>query len=203
MQIYRFPAPFVYSEDLPQHNEIKSLMMAEIEDDLELNGEDYVRTMGDEWHCDVISSYWRTAPLSFMTQKLYNTIVWQPLARCINTLMQDSSLGAPQNPQLEEFWYNRYAPGHFQEVHDHKVPGNRHTTYSGVYIVEMDEREVNPTTFYYENVPCHWHGGRAVQYRTEDVKEGSVLIFPSDLMHYVKPTKHQRTSISFNITTEV
>ena len=203
-ELYRFPTPFVYHEQLDAHKDIKEYLVENINDDIELNGEDYLKKMGGDWDCTIVSSYWRESPLPFMYQELYDTIVWQPLVRALNLLVaSDSNETAPNQPQLTEFWYNKYVPGQYQEVHDHMIPGDRHTTYSGVYVLEMDEKEINPTTFYYDKVPCHINAGRPMQYRTQDLKEGCVIIFPSSLMHYVKPALYNRTSISFNITTEV
>ena len=202
--LFRFPTPFIYTELLEEHDNIKDYILENVLDDIELNGEDYMRKMGGDWDCDMVSSYWRDTPLTFMNQKLYDTIVWQPLVRALNLLINtDTNEAAPQNPQLKEFWYNKYRPGQYQEVHDHMVPGDRHTTYSGIYILQMEADEENPTTFYYDHVPCHNNGGRPLQYRTGDLGEGHVIIFPSDLMHYVKPAKHDRITISFNIISEV
>ena len=33
------------------------------------------------------------------------------------------------------------------------------------------------------------------------MKEGTVIIFPSELIHYVNPVKKDRVTISFNIVT--
>ena len=201
-KLFRFPAPFVYVEELEEHNNIKKKLIEGINDDLEMNEDDYRMKMGGDWDCDVLSSFMRDTPLQFMTPKLYDTIVWQPLVRCLNILMQDSALSAPKNPQLSEFWYNKYVPGQYQEIHHHMAPGENGSAYSGIYLLKMDPREINPTTFYYNNTPAHYEGGKQIQYRTGDYREGSVIIFPSDLQHYVKPAKHNRITISFNIISE-
>jgi hypothetical protein len=59
----------------------------------------------------------------------------------------------------------------------------------------LDCDEPNPTSFYR---PC----GRRESYTTFTtgfMKEGTAILFPSDLSHYVKPTKKRRVTLAFNV----
>jgi hypothetical protein len=91
-------------------------------------------------------------------------------------------------------WFNKYVPGSFARPHEHYS-----VDLSGIYIVHSEEP--NPTIFKQHVNVGNWRYLKE-DYTTEDVKEGSVILFPSHLQHWTLPCKAQRYIISFDISVE-
>ena len=95
---------------------------------------------------------------------------------------------------MTDAWCVRYQKGDQQTIHNHRGWG-----FSGVLYVEFDPKVHTPTCFM-----CPWQDPRTdttfLAY-PQDVKEGTVFIFPSFTHHYVdpNPTRKQRTVISFDL----
>jgi hypothetical protein len=90
--------------------------------------------------------------------------------------------------RVQDIWWNCYNHGDCVDFHSHGLP----TSISGLYILESSEK--NPTTFvssngFYDNE----------LHRTDYAVEGSILLFPSSLRHYVPMVQNERTTVSFNI----
>ena len=98
--------------------------------------------------------------------------------------------------KLENSWFESSLKGSRHEVHNHGPVG-----YSCVVFVEFDENEHTPTRFlnpYFSSFfgnPCDY---------TPDhlVKEGSLIIFPSPVLHYTQPniSDKVRLILSWNMT---
>lgn len=99
----------------------------------------------------------------------------------------------PIDSKLSAIWFNIYEEGSFQEVHVHN--GNS-VSFSGIYLMELNEP--NTTTFTVNDEISYLNG----RISTADIEEGSVILFPSTLEHYVNPSKFDRTTIAFNIQSE-
>ena len=190
--LFEFPSPILYWEELPEHNSIKEELFEDIMFDSEGNGESYRRKLG--WNCDVTSSYFRDNPLEFITQDHFDTIVWRPLNRFLEEVPERQRLFIPQL-ELIQFWYNTYEAGQYQEVHDHN---GQNSIFSGIYILDMSADQENTTSFVH-SAPRWCGSGGTYGHATKEIGEGTVMLFPSDLQHYVNPAKGNRTTISFNI----
>ena len=122
-----------------------------------------------------------------LTEEILNHVVWGPLDKMLSeNTNQIHSL--PLNSSLQSIWFNITNPGEYQEVHSH-LPAS----FSGIYLLDCDEP--NPTSFYRPS-------GRRESYTTFTtgfMKEGTTILFPSDLSHYVKPTKKRRVTLAFNV----
>lgn len=95
---------------------------------------------------------------------------------------------------IAEVWYNRYYPGAWQEVHTHATGK---FVFSGVYL--LDVAEENPLLFFSQGAAnTRFTDGT---YRP-DVQEGDIVLFPSELPHYVMPCTERRTTVAFNVTCE-
>jgi hypothetical protein len=102
------------------------------------------------------------------------------------------NLRQPTISTVHEIWYNQYdATGDTgQEVHTHPE-----SNYSGVYFLELSEP--NATVFYSQVTAVNKTANPSKE--TKFIEEGDILLFPSNLSHYVLPSKNQRTTIAFNI----
>ena len=95
---------------------------------------------------------------------------------------------------MTDCWTVRYQKGDQQTVHNHRSWG-----FSGVLYVEYNPKEHTPTCFV---VP--WQDPRTDTtslVHPQDVEEGTMFIFPSYTLHFVKPnqSRTQRTILSFDL----
>lgn len=193
--LYTFPSQFVYWEKLPEHNDIKDDLLSFINDDVDMNGESYRARAKEYWGRELTTSFFKNTPLRFMNQTLFNTIVWGPFQRMYDEVGE--TLPKAEQNGVAEFWYNQYNIGEQQEVHSHINGSN--AVFSGIYLLELDEE--NPTTFINPHHPIAYKSGATHSFDTKHLKEGSVILFPACLLHYVMPAQSKRTTISFNIYT--
>ncbi len=99
---------------------------------------------------------------------------------------------------MTDAWCVRYQKGDYQIVHNHRGWG-----FSGVLYVEFDPKVHTPTCFM-----APWQNPRTdtTSFATpEDVKEGTLFIFPSFTHHYVPPNevKKPRTVMSFDLLPQI
>lgn len=95
--------------------------------------------------------------------------------------------------RIKSIWFQKYSRGCFHSPHDHGSVG-----YSSVCFVEYDEMEHIPPRFI---CPFKSVYGQSIEYTPDNVVEGTMIFFPSMLVHYVLPTtsKKVRTIMSMNI----
>jgi hypothetical protein len=90
-------------------------------------------------------------------------------------------------------WFELANQGGYHGVHNHGTTG-----YSSVCYIDYDKSAHTPTQFV---SPFHnFLTGELLQYGPE-VEEGSIIFFPSSIMHYTEPntSEIERTILSFNI----
>ena len=105
-------------------------------------------------------------------------------------LIQDK-LGGPF--YIDGLWFQMYEKTNYMPAHNHGSVG-----YSSVLFVDFDSEEHSATNFLAPfNDFIH---GTTLGYQPE-VKEGTMIFFPSVILHDVLPNKStkQRTIISFNL----
>ena len=95
-----------------------------------------------------------------------------------------------ENFKVKEWWYNINGQGHWNLPHTHP-----NSDYALVfYVTDSDGllRFMNP-----QQMRLEVHDA----YRSLNAKKGDILIFPSDLVHYVMPNPREedRISISMNL----
>ena len=98
---------------------------------------------------------------------------------------------------MTDAWVVRYDKGDHQTVHNHRGWG-----FSGIIYVEFDPKVHTPSCFV-----APWQNPRddttSLGY-PQDVKEGTMVIFPSYTLHFVHPnqTRKRRTVLSFDLLPE-
>jgi hypothetical protein len=87
-------------------------------------------------------------------------------------------------------WANKFEKDSWHGPHTHYG-----ADFSGIYVVSLEGE--NPTSFI-----SMGNGSRMFlgQKDTKDVKEGTVMIFPSGLLHYVNPSPGPRVSLAYNLS---
>lgn len=187
-----FPAQFVYSTKIKNHFQIKQKYLPIIQEDLKNNK--FLYESSSSWSCDVISSFFgnKKKNLTMFGDNFYDEIVWKPLAQLKKELSEKISLYKfPKKITLTEIWYNAYEHGYFQEYHKHG-----RSNFSGIYLIDLHEE--NKTVFKQE-LSHSITLDKYCLYDTKHLEEGTVIIFPADLSHCVRPCENTRTSISFNL----
>jgi len=208
MSFHHFPSDFVYWDKVENHNEIKNHLLPIILKKNEENKNNPFNT------CLFNTSYFmderlKTENIFLHDKKLVETIIFEPLTKMIkkyNSLgMHQINLGISV---LKSAWWNMYEKGNYQEHHDHSshalsIDGNIfYPSFSMIYILH-DENEKSGIVFKkYAPQPLIPPFDEYLFQTSnhENIKEGTILIFPYSLGHLVKPCiKPGRITIAYNI----
>jgi len=209
MPFFRFTSDFVYWTRLKEedHEKIKDILLPQIREKEKKENHKGYFTNGD-----ALTSYFEKGGNDFLVKdELLNKIVWEPFDNMLNEYNKN---GEYYNIKIKESmvaggWYTSYKKNSIFGLHHHhtKVPilsDNTfyYSTFSFIYILN-DPNDNNSTSFtsydtFFE-APCN----NEVLYKTsknKDIKEGSVLIFPSRLLHSVDiPEIEGRVTIAYNV----
>jgi len=190
MKVYNFPSKFLFQTKVENHKELKNQLFDKIIDLSKKNEKEYKQNH-DTWDCKVLTSFFDpdSAVIFNENPDLYDAI-WKAFDEMLGNVILNSKV--PKS-KLNRIWFNLYKKGYNQEVHQHCG-----SDFSGVYILHCTEP--NKTVFYSnEN-----HRLLNKTLKTEDVEEGTILLFPSHLSHYVNEIQDElRVTVAFNITCEV
>ena len=107
-----------------------------------------------------------------------------------------------------DMWYNVYRDGEYQEEHDHLGNPFYHSHFSFIHFLSFDNTIHRPPEFkdplaQIRNLCFELESTGCKELYIPRVSEGEVLMFPSYLMHCVRPSKpsdYPRITISFNIS---
>jgi hypothetical protein len=194
--LYTFPSKFLYWEEIENHKEIKKNILNPILE--HSNSLDKLYTNKEHLeYCEdraCKTTYFLEGEqdkflINLLEQNDHlNSIIWNVIDR----LLQNDKLNLneyPKRSRIDKLWYNVYSKGGHHDMHTH----GGHEGFGGIYILDLHEK--NTTTFF---TP----GNRFFEktYYLDDVKEGTVIIFPTDLIHCVHPSLKNRVTISFNIS---
>lgn len=199
---YIFPSNFVYWEKIPNHQKIKKTILNTIDDDIKKNEFFYREKLKENWKCKCISNFFNKDNNFYETlsnKDFIKSIIWNPIDNMLKEMRDTVNLPIPEHSEIVNLWFNRYGPGEWQEIHEHSPVMNKSfITYSGIYLLDLNEK--NPTIFF-DKIPARCWGNECLwkNFSTEHMDEGTVIIFPAELLHYVNPCVNYRTTISFNI----
>jgi hypothetical protein len=187
-----FPSQFVYYTKVQNHSQLKERYLSKILEDLEQNK--FLYESSKTWKCDVVSSFFgnKTKNLKMFGDDFCDAVVWEPLKLLKEELHQTIPMyDFPKKFMLSEIWYNAYEKDYFQEYHKHGQ-----SNFSGIYLIDL--HETNKTVFMQDDLPSIITD-KYFLYNTEHIKEGNVIIFPSNLQHCVNSCENNRVTVSFNI----
>jgi hypothetical protein len=192
--IYNFPSQFVYWEKIEKHNEIKKNILPSI---LEHSSNLYKSySEEDIGYCEKFkcrtSYFLRGEDDTFLFDLLsvydyLNLIVWNS----VDNLLSNEKLNIQQFPRtskISKIWYNVYSPGGHHDMHTHGF----HEGFSGIYILDLSEK--NTTKFF---TPGNKFFEKTLY--LDNAEEGTVILFPNNLIHSVGCCLKNRVTISFNI----
>jgi len=198
MSFYHFPSEFVFWDKVENHDEIKKEILPKILEDSKN------KKNNPFYNCKFNTSFQHNdkLDLNVMNKKMFDVIIFylEKMFKTINFNVEKLI--------INDGWWNVYDEGEFQEEHDHLGPPTYldgdlfYPAFSVIYILH-DENEKSSIVFkkggpfplmepHHENI-----------FRTEDVKEikeGTILIFPYNLRHLVKPCiKPGRVTLAYNV----
>jgi hypothetical protein len=183
---HQFLTDFVFWDSVPNHQQNKDALLPLIMQNLE-------KTQGkqkDKWMCEVNTEFFD----SHESYQKYISLIINCIYPALDNMFKEIPIIQPKVSKVSNIWYNYYQEGHTQEIHSHSSK----PTFSGIYVLNADE--VNKTVFYS-------YGASLISYTKQskqltEVKEGNIVLFPSNLLHYVLPCEAERITIAFNIDCE-
>lgn len=97
--------------------------------------------------------------------------------------------------EVSTTWFEKATKGKQHSVHNHGVDG-----FSAVCFIEFDHKYHTPTVFMNPNLAEE----QVINFIPPGVREGSLLIFPSYVLHYTAPNVSDvdRVILSFNLITD-
>jgi hypothetical protein len=211
MGIFYFPTNFVYWEHVQNHEEIKQLFLDKIKD---------IRYKYKDNHQGLVNGYTSYGIKDNTLLNLlrdYNGIadqvVWNPINQAIKQLIPNRSANpiTLKKSVLSDTWFNEYKDGGLFEYHIHNNSyrpyyenGKLYTpSFSLIYILQ-DEGQPNTTSFLnpfsmYVSTEENFDTFFDTRHESE-IKEGTVLVFPSTLYHNVREIQTpNRITVAINV----
>ena len=202
-----FKRDFVYYTQVPNHQKIKERLLTTVKEQ-EQSKESWPESNAE-------TSYFKEKNNQILRESyILDSIAYEPMDQMLAELGEicPESTPAPTGSFVHSIWYTIYHQGQHQEIHNHgpacnEIRGGKeyHVLYSGIYILEMPENVRNTTVF----TRARPQFGNVVKVdrenintaQIEDIKEGTVLLFPYYMDHFVQPLEEyeSRVTIAFNI----
>jgi len=190
---------FLYYRTIPEHEEIKKQLMPKI---LEQEEKFKNNNIGIE---NAYTNYsnegkWCEHSSFLGDPSVFKPIVLQTVVEVINHMKSNNILPIPpyKGYFIDNCWYTRYKTGGSFEYHQH---GLSQSIFSIIYI--LNDQNVGNSTIFMNHDRNHLSMSEDIGIDTadySDIKEGTVIIFPSNFYHKVKPIKiPNRITVSYNI----
>jgi hypothetical protein len=198
MSFYHFPSEFVFWDKVENHDEIKKEILPKILEDSKNKKNNPFSA------CKFNTSFKHNdkPDLNVMNKKMFDVIIFY-LEKMFKTI--NFNVG---KLIIKNGWWNVYDEGEFQEEHSHVGPPTYlhgdifYPALSVIYILH-DENEKSSIVFRKDGPFPLMEPHEKLILKTEDIKEikeGTILIFPYNLRHLVKPCiKPGRVTLSYNI----
>ena len=206
----QFPTTYVYWEKLKKHDELKKKYMPIIDKIEQTHPTKTKQNPYSQFDCSIKNiSILHPELNTFLEKEDINTIIWNPIDNFIKDINSQYQCKIDLNDSyLDHYWFCTYDKNDNQELHDHydhvryKNGIEYHTTFSGIYILNDDNE--SSSVFFRSGVHQPFSKSLDTFYfdtaTSDDIEEGTVLIFPSQLSHMVKKNiKPGRRTIALNI----
>jgi hypothetical protein len=200
MPHFKFPCHYVHWGQVKDHENIKSKLLPIINSLISKN-----KYTNPFKACTMTTNFSKMS--DFMDRETMDKIIGTHLEEMVSETNCFPIL-KPLDAIVTEYWFNVYQKGDFQEMHNHRcLPllknGKRYDNiFSIVYILNSEEdnstifKLMGTDTPYFPMMKdCDFYTGGI-----EEIKEGTLLIFSSQLNHFVRPIeKSGRITIAFNV----
>ena len=139
-----------------------------------------IENIGEQW-----TDYHKESHYHYLVEN----ILFDDLCNAVSALGFEN-----KTPRVDTAWYQIYNQGQHHAPHNHGFGG-----ISFVVFVEYDPKIHLPTTFVAPFLSMK--DGNVLEYEPADVKEGSMILFPSALMHYAPTNQNDvdRTVLAGNL----
>lgn len=182
--------PFLYTQQIENHEYIKAQLMPHILSFYQEHKDDEDYHWGN---INVVNNH-RHQSVELFTNQILNDLIWNPTDNMIEEM--NGHYPIPARSHLAGIWWNIYPAGSYAQVHDH-----RGYDLSGVYFMHMNEP--NTLVFQPDSNDSFFPWTADTLYTDKMTQEGSLVLFPSGLKHYVTPVSEMRISISFNLICDI
>lgn len=119
---------------------------------------------------------------------LLSQILWAPMDQM---LRENTFIETPESSSVQYAWFNYYEETGWFAPHTHGS-----CSFAAIYLLHLEEE--NSTVF--ANQWTIAYPRYDPFYPTRHLEEGSIIIFPGELMHYVAPAgSSRRVTLSYNI----
>jgi hypothetical protein len=127
-------------------------------------------------------------PFDVELSSIFNDLISCEFLPALEQMKKEIILPYGKSFKVNRMWLNSYNKTGTLSPHTHL-----NCDFSGVYLVDLNN-EPNNTIFY------HFTSNTAMsrEYTTEQIKEGSILIFPSHLPHEALFCKEKKVTIAFD-----
>jgi hypothetical protein len=202
MPHFQFPCHYVYWENVKDHCVLKRKYMP-IMDEIERTN-----TCKNPFPYSSINNITIDEKCNnFIDSKDLEKIVWTPIDNFINEINSKYNFKINVTDSfIEAYWFNTYTTNDYQEYHSHNEhrKNSYYPIFSGIYIINDDNEKSSVVFKLPDSVIFPFTElGMGFHFDTgdiSDIKEGSVMIFSSQLEHMVKKCiKPGRRTIAFNV----
>ena len=194
MGVFYFPSNFVYWRKVPEHNTFKQQILKYINENPDGHKQHDLIDRG-------LTSYNNYKSQTFLTdyKEFIKSVVWDTVDEVIKELnSRTNTLPIKISKcKIHQCWYTIYNKNSNISLHNHESGGREIYVIDGVKFFQVftvlyvinDENEKNNTDFIQlvSETPSV-HPLKQIEFKTselEDVGEGTVFIFPSNLYHEV------------------
>ena len=177
--------------------------------------EKYLRAIVESYHKNHIGS-----PDGWLTNRMHTSFEHSQLNQ---TIFSDDSdlkkmyldyfnqfMDAPWGGFVQDLWFNCYIDGDYQEQHNHVSSESlQDPQFSCIHYLSFDSSRHSPVTFCDPSQSLRCVGFDLYSHNYQDgefspeIGEGDLIMFPSYLEHYVRPSlkteDYPRVTISFNV----
>lgn len=182
MPSHNFNAPFLHWEEVPQHHQIKSILLPKIQQHQQQYGS--IESGG------AISTFW--APVKdnalILGKDLIDAIIWRQFDKMVEERQFSPTI---VESRVSHVWFNSYQPGDYAIAHHHT-----NADFCGIYLLDSPDKN---NTLFHTNTSSAQYPFDTGPYFTDHIAEGNVMFWPSYLMHSAIPCKTDRTVVVFNI----
>jgi hypothetical protein len=208
MGVFYFPTDFVYWKNIDEHNNFKKELLNQIENNKQMFSETPYIDKGEGTVQNSLGLW-----IIENNPTIMKTVVWNSLDALLKELNSRPN-HKPINIKssfISNCWFLKYNSGATTSLHCHNddnpsiVKNNKiyKCVFSFIYIIN-DDNEKNQTEFIQPTMSGTNVSERCdVRFKTseiEDIKEGTIMIFPSSLYHQVNVmSKPNRVIFSGNI----
>ena len=198
MSIKFFPTNFVSFREVENHAEIKAEILPLILHYAEKykNKQEYLwDVQSNSKMITTFNSGVDSDIAHIILEKYIRNLAWDPFREVVDY----AGVMGFNDAGITNLWWNYYNPGDYGELHCHSNGSPGTPNYSAVYFLDLQEE--NTLEFYSPFLSSsHPIKGTTHYMHTKDITEGMVCIFPSTLLHQVKPVTKRRITLSYNIS---